>query len=443
MNKIITSVKDVLSQITFLPNDELKLAIIGGIVTIIIFLVALLISSGSKINVLRRRIIKFISKAANFPKIDETNVDKVYAEMKSLPESVAKGWGRFLDERAGYPSDYVTARDCIGGHEYSGKNTAGKVVYSVFGVIVWAVIAFLTAGVCAKDLSASGFADLFKNFAGAASILSAVLVPVAVFVIFYFVLQRICSKQRKRLEMSFASMQDLLDERVLVPERERTPYENESLEDIAKKVDELIDGRMEDGEPIEVLSLPDGIEEELPEEPVEEPAEEPETTPVDDGLGEIEYPSDEDEEPVEEPQEEPEPDEEKADEPEKVEPVEEAEETGEPDEEKADEPVEKEEETPAAEPEHAEEAKPEPEHAEEAKPEPEPIILTQEEAERYLSILPAVVDQAIADPETTNDDLEELAEMIENARVNNFEDPADQAILIECLQKIADKYYAQ
>lgn len=416
MNKIITSVKNVLSQITFLPNDELKLAIIGGIVTIVIFLVALLISSGSKINVLRRRIIKFISKAANFPKIDETNVDKIYAEMKSLPESVAKGWGRFLDERAGYPSDYVTARDCIGGHEYSGKNTAGKVVYSVFGVIVWAVTVILTAGVCAEDLSASGFADLFKNFAGAASILSAVLVPVAVFVIFYFVLQRVYSKQRKRLEMSFASMQDLLDEKVFVPERERAPYENESLEDIAKKVDELIDGRMEDGEPIEVLSLPDGIEEELPEEPVEEPAEEPETTPVDDGLGEIEYPSDEDEEPVEEPQEEPEPA------PETEEPVEEA----------VEEPVQ-EAETPAA----------EPERAEEVKPEPEPIILTQEEAERYLSILPAVVEQAIADPETTNDDLEELAEMIENARVNNFEDPADQEILIECLQKIADKYYAQ
>lgn len=426
MNKIITSVKNVLSQITFLPNDELKLAIIGGIVTIVIFLVALLISSGSKINVLRRRIIKFISKAANFPKIDETNVDKVYAGMKSLPESVAKGWGRFLDERAGYPSDYVTARDCIGGHEYSGKNTAGKVVYSVFGVIVWAVIAFLTAGVCAESLSASGFADLFKNFSGAASILSAVLVPVAVFVIFYFVLQRVYSKQRKRLEMCFASMQDLLDEKVIVPGRERAPYENESLEDIAKKVDELIEGRMEDGEPIEVLSLPDGIEEELPDEPVEE-AEEPETAPVDDGLGEIEYPSDEDEEPIAEPQEEP---------------------TAEPEEEPREELVEEREEPVEEvkpEPEPVEEVtpEPEPEPVEEVRPEPEPIILTKEEAERYLSILPAVVDRAIADPETTNDDLEELAEMIENARVNNFEDPADQAILIECLQKIADKYYAQ
>ena len=146
---------------------------------------------------------------------------------------------------------------------------------------------------------------------------------------------------------------------------------------------------------------------------------------MDDGLGEIEYPSDEDEEPIAEPQEEPatEPEEEPREEPveEREEPVEEV--------------------KPAPEP--VEEVTPEPEPVEEAKPEPEPIILTKEEAERYLSILPAVVDRAIADPETTNDDLEELAEMIENARVNNFEDPADQAILIECLQKIADKYYAQ
>lgn len=394
MSTIITSVKDVLSKITFLPNDELKLAIIGGIATIVIFLVALLISSGSKMNALRRRIIKFITTIAKIGRIDESNADKVYDEMKKLPEQVGKGWGRFLDERVGYPSDYIVARDCIGSREYSGKNTAGKVLFSIFGVIVWAATAILTAGVCADDLSAKGFSDFVGDFAGVASILSAILVPVAVFVIFYFVLQHVYTKQRKRLEMSFASLQDLLDEKVFVEEREQAPYETETIEELSARVDALIAGRMEDEEPIEVLALPDGIEEELPEEPEEEPK----APAVDDGLGDIEYPEEDEALP--------------------------------------------EEETPVEETAPEEEPIPEaPEQIEET-PEPEPIILTKEEEERYLSILPVVVDKAIEDPDTTNDDLEELAEMIENARINNFDDPKDQAILIDCLQRIADKYYA-
>ena len=152
-----------------------------------------------------------------------------------------------------------------------------------------------------------------------------------------------------------------------------------------------------------MTALPDGIEEEKPEEPEETEEEKP--APVDDGIGDIEYPSEEDEEVPE------------SSEPIAEEPV--AEETESVVEEVAEEPV-----------------------VEERDDKAEPIILTKEEEERYLSVLPVVVEQAIADPDTTKGDLEELAEMIENARVNNFDDPADQAILVDCLQKIADKYYA-
>lgn len=402
MNSFFNSVKDVLSQIAFIPNDELKLAIIGGIVTIVFFLIAMLISAGSKINGLRKKLFKFITKIANMDKIDESNVDEVYAGMSSLPEPISKGWGRFLDQGIGYPSDYIVTRDCIGG-EYEGKRTAGKAVFVVLSIVLWAALAFVTAGVCAADLSRFGFADIVKNFGAVASILSVVLVPVAVFAVLLWALNVHYFKQRKRLELCFASLQDALDEKVVVKEREAKAYDSESLDDIAEKVKALTDGRMEDGETIEVTALPDGIEEEKPEEPEETEEEKP--APVDDGIGDIEYPSEEDEEETG-----------------TTEPV-------------AEEPVVEE-----TEPVIEEAAEPVVEERDEK--EAPPIILTKEEEERYLSVLPVVVEQAIADPDTTKGDLEELAEMIENARVNNFDDPADQAILVDCLQKIADKYYA-
>ena len=52
------------------------------------------------------------------------------------------------------------------------------------------------------------------------------------------------------------------------------------------------------------------------------------------------------------------------------------------------------------------------------------------------------MDEAIADPKTTKEDLEEIAVLIATAKEEGFNDEADQAILDECLYKLADIYFA-
>lgn len=68
------------------------------------------------------------------------------------------------------------------------------------------------------------------------------------------------------------------------------------------------------------------------------------------------------------------------------------------------------------------------------------IPKTREEAERYLSVLLLIVDAAMADPETKDSDLEEIAVLIETARTESFREPADQEILAQCLQKLAGRW---
>ncbi|MBR1747519.1 MAG: hypothetical protein IJ735_04835 [Clostridia bacterium] len=348
-NTVKESLNGFLSDVTL----DLKLAAIGAILVVIAFLIAWAISAGSKMKSLRKRILSAIKRLNEVERIDEGNVDLVYAELKNLPEGVTKGWGNFMAQRNDYPSNFISKAESLGENKYSGKNTAGKVFFAVVSAIVWALVAVTASFICQDaDFAVQAFEDTLV-----ASILCAVLIPVAVFVIFWFVLVAIYNAQRKRVELNFSSFLDLLDEKVLIAPIEEEPYRQDDLEDVAKQVDELTDGRMED-EGEETLTMPEPVEEEVVEEPVEE------------------------------------------------EPVEEA-------------PVE-----------------------EEAPAEEEPAPLTREEEERYLSILNVVVDEAIADPTTTKEDMEEIAVLIATAKEEGFREEEDQAILEECLYKLADVYFA-
>ena len=372
MEELFGSIGEMLDKITFLPSMDLKLAILGAILVIVFFLISLIFATGSKINGLRKKILSAINGLNVVSKIDENNVEIVYSELKKLPAPVAKGWGMFLEQRDDYPSTYIQARDVINDREHGGRNTAGKVVFAVFSAIVWALIALCAAMICPAD----GFAleALFKDYL-IASILFAILVPVVVFVIFWFVLCYIYSKQRKKLDATFVSFQDTLDEKVVIAPKEEEPYKEDTIEDVSKRVEELTEGRMADEEK-DVITAPEPVEEEYvepEEEPVAEKEEEPEEEIVE--LDE-EVPAPVEEEPVEEEREE------------------------------------------------------------------EPYVpMTPEEEERYLSILTVIVDDAIADPETTDEDLEEIAVIIAEAKESGFPNEKDQAILEECLYKLADKYY--
>lgn len=353
----------------FLPTYEMRAAFFGSMLIIAAFAIAVGLSFLCRMNGLRKKLFKATVKLSKLERVDEENVDEVYKELQKLPEPTAKGWGRYLEDRKGYPSDYIAARDVLNKREYNGKNTVGKVFFVIASVILGVICAMGVGGLYKQDGVTAA-----ESYSPVASVICGVIIPIMVFAVLYFVLDFIYGRHRRRLELSFASFQEILDEKVLIEEQKDEEYSDRELEAIAQEVDEILGEYMEDEE--DASMFPTSAVEELPEDDIEAPV-------------------------IEEPIEEP--DEDTVD----LENV---------DEEAIDEAA-----------------------ADEA---PEAFIpMTKEEAERYLSVLLVVVDSAMADPETTDEDLEEIAVLIETARLEAFRDPEDQAILEECLMKLAERWH--
>lgn len=256
MEKLTETVTGLLDKITFLPNYEIKLALIGGVIIFLVFLIALLVATGSKINALRKKLLASTKVLGAMQMVNEENVDVVYKELSTLPESVTKGWGCFMDQRFGYPSDYIPAKDILENKNFKGKNTVGKVLLNLVTLIVLCVGAVLVTNICVGDLQSVGLKDFTANFALVASIISTLLIPVLAWFISFLLLNFRYSRQLRRLEMTYASFQDMLDEKVVIYGSEEEEFVSENLEEIKKKVDELVAGRMGDVEIVEVISSP-------------------------------------------------------------------------------------------------------------------------------------------------------------------------------------------
>ena len=266
MEKSIETVKGLLDKITFLPNYEIKLALIGGIIIFLVFLIALLVAAGSKINTLRKNLLASTKVIGSLQMVSEENVDVVYKELSALPESITKGWGCFMDQRFGYPSDYIPAKEILDNRSYKGKNTIGLVLLNLVTLIVLCFGSILVTGICVNDLQGVGIKDFTDNFVLVSSIIATLLIPLLAWFISYLLLKLRYNRQLKRMEMTYASFQDILDEKVVIYASEEEEFVSENLEEIKKKVDELVLGRMDDLEIVEVISSPkvEDIEEFVP-----------------------------------------------------------------------------------------------------------------------------------------------------------------------------------
>lgn len=375
----------------FLPNDELKLAIIGGLVVLAFFFFALIFSARSRVNVLRRQFLAASGKINAMGNVDDENVRRLYEELQSLPEAVTAGWGKFLEQKTGYPSDYIPAKDVLGEGEYSGKNSAVKVMFRIFGCFAVCVLtALLDVGLFEEDWASVGIADFAtSDFTLAVSVLTVVLIPLTVFLICNALLTHVYNKQTKRLRLVFSSFQDALDDKVVIGgggEEEQRDIDN--LADIGVKVDELIFGRMEDEIPTEIMRVPEASKEE-------------ETAALF-GLGS-------------EPSEPSEPSE-------LAEPAEPAEPS---------EPAE-----PVSEQASRVDVSPETRLSERAEP-----IIAEEDVPKYLKALVSAVDDALADSRTSDNEIEEIVLLIDAAKQEIFTEEKDIRILDECLTKLASWYY--
>lgn len=263
--------KDLMNSFdqNFLPsiNISIKVGVIVGLVVLIVFFICWAIASASKISKYRKTLINDIKGLNDLGMIDKNNVSDVNEMLKKHPEEVQNGWSDFLDQGSGYPSNYMQPHKVLTKREFSGKSTLGKVLFGIIGIIL----------VCASGVV--GFLSQFTAEAVTATevlaLLQFLLIPVAVYVICALFLGVIYSKQIVRLEKTYASFIEVLDNNFILDTREVKEFESTNLDDVSQKVQELIDTRKNNDEVIEVISVPSSIQdEELPEEFVDEPIEE-------------------------------------------------------------------------------------------------------------------------------------------------------------------------
>lgn len=264
---IIEQLKDLLTKVLPDVDFSLSLGVCAGIVIILLFCIALAISAGCKITKYRKKLIASTKKIGSYDAITDENVDVVYKEVEGHPDGVQKGWAAFMDQRVGYPSDYITAQNVIEKREFSGKGAFAKVFLIVLGVIVCALSGIV--GFMSVEFEET------MNVLNVISALEFLIIPVALYVICLLLLDIAFNRKIRRLGFNFISFCEMLDAKVVVSDREEREFVSDNLDEINKRVEELIAGRMNDEEIIEVITAPKVEEiEEVEEEPVEEPVEE-------------------------------------------------------------------------------------------------------------------------------------------------------------------------
>ncbi|MFA6866739.1 MAG: hypothetical protein WCR54_04395 [Clostridia bacterium] len=450
MENMANQVSQLLKNLSFLPNTALQLAFAGTVILIILFLFALLLTLGSKMKSLTKKVFLVSKMIASEERIDENNVDILNQQFKSLPEEVNSGWSRFLEQRIGYPSDYMKEKNVLDESAYQANNKVGHTFFRIFGFLAFALVAFFAVICCAEDVTTLGLKDFVDNFTIIGGVISAVVFPILFYIIFNVILGGIYRKQRKHLILVYKSFQDNLDEKVVISASEEEEFVSDNLEDITKNIEEIIASRLNNKDIVEVITTPKVDEAEYVD--LEENKVEDYIDPTEKELDEfavtatktpIEKISDKESlvEEVVEVNEAQEEIKELPKEESKVQVIEQnkvaliEEKTVAPIEEKIVKSEEKivkiEEVVPVTQNEVVNQPQIEEEVAATAEP------LSKEEQASYLAVLYDIVDEAIADVKTEREDLEQIAELI-FVNLDKFEEPNDKEVLEGCLYKLAD-----
>lgn len=384
-NSIIIPIKDLITKSSL--GVDITLAILGFVAIVFIFLISLLIILFSNMNSFRKKLIQakdFLKKAEE---ITEDNVEDFNEHLKKMPESVERGWSCFLEQKLGYPSDYITKRDVLSDKKFDTKNTGGKIFYRIFSVIVIAIVIWLEVLIAGNDsLMSVGIEDFTSNFNLVGAILAAFFVPLIAFVIFNFVLNAIYNAQYKKLEKSFLLFQNIMDDKIVIYAEENDEFISENIDEINVAVEEIIANKLDEKEIIEIVTAP-MIEDKQNIEMVEAEKEpEIQEVAVEDTFVEIE----------------------KQEEPEIIK-----------------------EETYIA-----------------------PVVIPEDIIEDYnnigniekgkeripLNALVETINAAINDKQTQKNDLEQLALIVDRELNKGYANGKEQAVFVECLQKLAEKY---
>lgn len=274
-------------------NPAVYILLFGSIVLLVLFFIALGIRSASKGNKFRKHLEDSAAFVNAGDTIDENNVEELNARIQSplMARAVAKGWGAFLDQQTGYPSDYISENEVFGDRKNNPDYKGGKGFFAFVGAVIVVLCALFAAIGCIDtvrgiDVSTGAGAAAVMEFI--LPVIGAIAVPLIVYVILLGILGILSNSLLKSTTAAFRSFQDALDTKVIIFRETQDEFITENIEEINAAIEDIIASKLGDSEILEIVTTPE-IDEELavPEEPApvaEEPAPEPAPAPVEEAA---------------------------------------------------------------------------------------------------------------------------------------------------------------
>ncbi len=269
-NIIVTPIKDLASQVGL--GADLMLAIFGMALVVVLFALSLIFKGQSALKVFTKKLDSVTAFLQASDEITEENVEPFNAKLQTMPESVIRGWGFFLEQKVGYPSDYITSRDVLSDQKLNTKNRAGRTFFRIASAIV-IISTIWCEYVIGKgaSLATVGLSDFTADFTLVASIIAALCAPLLIYIILSAVLGVLYNKQYLKLESAFASFQNALDAKVIIYTEEEDEFITENIGEINAEIEEIISDKLDNKEIIEIVTAPKAEPEEIIES-VEPPA---------------------------------------------------------------------------------------------------------------------------------------------------------------------------
>ncbi len=266
MEKIIESIQSILGNLNFLNlegtlSPAIYVLAIGAILVLITFFIALAIKSGSKANKLRKHLDDTVAYINATGTIDAENVDGLNARIQAsvMPESVKRGWGAFLEQQTGYPSDYIPESEALGARKGNPNFKGGKGFYNVVSAIIILVCLLLAAIGCYDVIEGIEIASVegIKGIVLLVLPVVATLVgPWLVYVIFGAFLNLAGKNQYKKVQQSYRAFQDALDTNVIIFREVQDEFISENIEEINAAIEDILASKLGDSEILEIVTTP-------------------------------------------------------------------------------------------------------------------------------------------------------------------------------------------
>ncbi|MDD4120838.1 MAG: hypothetical protein PHG90_04555, partial [Clostridia bacterium] len=100
------------------------------------FIIALIVAGAGKMSKFKQNLDDTTAFVNANGIVDEENVGGVYQRIKTMPRSVNEGWGHFMEQQAGKPSDYISEKEVLGARKDNPSYAAGSKFFKVFSSII-------------------------------------------------------------------------------------------------------------------------------------------------------------------------------------------------------------------------------------------------------------------------------------------------------------------